>query len=566
MTEPIAKPRVRTRDRVGPSPADSLIKPPELPGSDVRRRVSRLLLLRTLVVSVVLGLSLWVLALDEQRERTAVWLQSLIIAATYLTSIVFGVLLRVGMAPRRVARPMQAADLAITSILVYVSGGAQSPYAFLYALSIIAAGALSYKRGAAIVTVASIASLVVVALAAWSRLVDIPPVGRLRPWEQSGPDLARTLGIQAAALIGVGALAFIFGDQLEKGAETLATTRKAAADLLTLHKDIVRSLASGLITIAPDGTVLTVNTAAADILRSSQTKLVGHSIERAMPGLLAQLAEGRGELRRADVTLPDLVIGVTVSPLRDDADRKIGSVINFSDLTELRRLELQIQRAERLAAIGQIAAGVAHEIRNPLASISGSIELLRTSPQASEDDKTLMNIVNREIKRLNELITDLLDYANPRPTEPVDFDLGMMVRETLQVARAEQAFAQVEMSSHTDEPLSLHADPSKLRQVLWNLLRNAADAATAGGKHVRVEVRGFLDVATITVEDDGPGIAKDKLPRIFDPFFTTKKQGTGLGLATCHAVVAEHGGRIDVDSALGKGTKMVVTLPRTPVA
>src|SRR5262245_4541797 len=332
MTEAIAKPRVRTRDRVGPSPADSLIKPPTLPGSDVRRRVSRLLLLRTLVVSVVLGLSLWVLALDEQRERMAVWLQSMIIAATYLTSIVFGVLLRVGMSPRKVARPMQAADLAITSILVYVSGGAQSPYAFLYALSIIAAGALSYKRGAAIVTVASIASLVVVALAAWWRLVDIPPVGRLRPWEQSVPDLARTLGIQAAALTGVGALAFIFGDQLEKGAETLATTRKAAADLLTLHKDIVRSLASGLITIAPDGTVLTANTAAADILHSSQTKLVGHSIEQAMPGLLAQLA-GRGELRRADLALPDLVIGVTVSPLRDDADRVIGNVINFSDLT-----------------------------------------------------------------------------------------------------------------------------------------------------------------------------------------------------------------------------------------
>jgi len=565
MTEPIAKPRVRTRDRVGPSPADSLIKTPALPGSDLRRRVSRLLLLRTIVVSVVLGLSLWVLVLDEQRVRAAVWLQSLIIAATYLTSIVFGVLLRTGMSAKKIARPMLAADLGITSILVYISGGAQSPYAFLYALSIIAAGALSYRRGAVAVTVASILSLVVVALASWARVIDLPVLGRLHPWEQSGADLARTLGIQAAALIGVGALAFIFGDQLEKGAETLATTRKAAADLLTLHKDIVRSLASGLITIAPDGTVLTANTAAADILRSSQTRMVGLPIEDVMPGLLALLAN-KGELRRADLALPELVVGVTVSPLRDDADRVIGSVINFTDLTELRRLEQQFRRAERLVAIGQIAAGVAHEIRNPLASISGSIELLRQSPQASDDDKTLMNIVNREIKRLNDLITDLLDYASPRPKEAVDFDLGVLVRETLQVARGEQAFADVEMSSHTDEPLSLHADPSKLRQVVWNLLRNAADAAGAGGKHVRVEVRGFLDVATITVEDDGPGIAKEKLQRIFDPFFTTKKQGTGLGLATCHAVVSEHGGRIDVDSDLGKGTKMVVTLPRTPVA
>ncbi|HEY0483518.1 MAG TPA: ATP-binding protein, partial [Kofleriaceae bacterium] len=556
------RPRTRSRDRLGPSPADSLIPAPVPPASDTGRRVIRLLLLRTLVVTAVLGLSLWILATAEEVPRSAVWLQSGIIAVTYLTSIVFGVMLRRGHAPRAVARPMQAADIAVTSLLVYVTGGAESPYIFLYALSIVGAGALSYRTGAVAVTLASISSLICVSLLAWTQAFALPAVSQIHPWEQTGVDFGRTLGINLAALIGVGALAFIFGDQLQRGAETLATTRKAAADLLSLHEDIVRSLSSGLITIAPDGIVLTANAAAADIL-GQPAALAGQPIDKLMPGLSALIATGHGELRRADLHLADdLTIGVTVSPLRDVRNHVIGRVVNFQDLTELRRLEAQSRRSERLATVGQLAAGIAHEIRNPLASISGSIELLRQGPAASDDDRTLMAIVHREIQRLNVLIGDLLGYANPRPPQPVDFDLGVMVEETLQVARGEQAFAAVDMVMEVDRPLPIHADPAKLRQVLWNLLRNAADAASLGGKHVHVDARHSLEATTIVVSDDGPGIAADQLARIFDPFFTTKAEGTGLGLATCHAIVAEHGGHIDVASEPGKGTRLVVSIPR----
>jgi two-component system sensor histidine kinase PilS (NtrC family) len=550
------------RDLATPSPGDSLVGHPVATPSDLRRRVSRLLLLRTLVVSVVLGLSMWLLTAGETPPRAAVWLQSSIIAATYLSLIGFGLTLRAGVSPRKVAILMQAADIAVTSLLVYVTGGAQSPYAFLYALSIVAAGALYYRRGAVAVTLGSIVALAIVALLAWKRVIDLPMVGQIRPWEQSGTGFARSLGVQLAAVIGVGALAFIFGDQLEKGAESLATTRKAAADLFTLHQDIVRSLASGLITIAPDGTVLTANQAGADILRRTVPDLAGKSIERAMPGLSAMLVESHGELRRADLDLGELTVGVTVSPLRDVRDQVIGRVVNFQDLTELRRLETHMRRAERLATVGQLAAGVAHEIRNPLAAISGSIELLRQTPQASDDDRTLMAIVHREIQRLNVLIDDLLDYANPRPSQHVDFDLAILVRETCQVAQGDKAFEEIELTCETDDAIAIRADSAKLRQVVWNLLRNAADASASGGKRVRVEARRDDTGSTVIVTDDGAGIAPDQLARIFDPFFTTKKKGTGLGLATCHAIIAEHGGHIDVDSEVGKGTKMVVRLPR----
>jgi len=566
MTEPLpfTRPRTRSRERLGPSPADSLIPTPAPPASDLARRVARLLLLRTLVVSVVLGLSLWILASADQVPQAAVWLQSGIIAVTYGTSIVFGVLLRRGFPARRVARPMQAADLVVTSLLVFATGGAESPYVFLYALSIVGAGALSYRGGAVAVTLASISALIGVSLLARTQVFALPGLSQIHPWEQSSVDLVRTLGINLAALIGVGALSFIFGDQLQRGVETLATTRKAAAELLTLHEDIVRSLSSGLITIAPDGIILTANVAAADILGQPPV-VAGQPIDKLMPGLSALVATGRGELRRADLQLADgLTVGVTVSPLRDVKNQVIGRVVNFQDLTELRRLEAQSRRSERLATVGQLAAGVAHEIRNPLASISGSIELLRQGPVASEDDRMLMAIVHREIQRLNVLIGDLLDYANPRPPQLVAFDLGVMVEETLQVARGEQAFADVVMAMEVDRPLPVHADPAKLRQVLWNLLRNAADAAATGGKHVHVDAHRGPYETLLIVSDDGPGIPADQLARIFDPFFTTKHKGTGLGLATCHAIIAEHHGHIDVTSEPGKGTQMVITIPRQP--
>jgi two-component system sensor histidine kinase PilS (NtrC family) len=526
-----------------------------------RRRVARLLLLRTLVVTVVLGLSLWLDAKSEARVRNAVWLQSMIIAATYVSSIVFGVMLRRGGAPSRVARPMLANDLVLTSALVYVTGGALSPYTFLFSLTIVTAGALLYRRGATVVTIFALGALVLISLLAWVHAVPLPLPANVTPWTQTGVQLARSLGIHVATMIGVGALSFIFGDQLQRGAETLATTQRAAADLLSLHQDIVRSLSSGLITLTPEGKVLTANEAAAEILKTDDAGLAGRSVEDVMPGLSALLDDaGGGELRRADLAVPgDLVVGVTVSPLRDVHDEVIGRVVNFQDLTELKRLELHARRAERLATVGQLAAGIAHEIRNPLAAISGSIELLRLSPQGSDDDRALMAIVNREIQRLNMLIGDLLDYTNPRPKQPVDFDLAVLVDEIVQVARADSAFAEVELAIELERPVPVHADPAKLRQVLWNLLRNAAEA---GGKHVRVDARPLAGGARIVVADDGPGIGKDVLARIFDPFFTTKPKGSGLGLATSHAVIAEHGGRIDVETAVGKGTKMVVSLPR----
>jgi two-component system sensor histidine kinase PilS (NtrC family) len=537
-------------------------------GRDLARRMVWLMLLRTVVVSLMLGLSYWLAwAGGSPWSSDAVIALSLIVGATYASTLVYALLVRAGVNPERLVWPQLAGDLLLTAGLVWITGGAQSAYGVFFALSIVGASTVHFRRGAVIVTAASLALMTAVCLLAWAGGLPVPVVPQVVPSDQTPAELGRSLGLNLAATAGVGVLSFILGDQLQRAAQSLATERRAVADLVTLHQDIVRSLSSGLVTVDPQWRVLTINQAATDILGIDAASAVGSDVERLLPGLRGKVGDRdpRQPLRRADLELArgerTLVVGISVSPLRDVHDAVVGRVINFQDLTDLRRMEQQMRRAERMATLGQLSAGIAHEIRNPLASISGSIELLRQGHVASEDDAALMAIVNREIDRLNGLISDLLDWANPRPPQIVDLDLAVLVDETVRVFRQDKSSG-VEVGLTTPRELVMAGDAAKLRQVVWNLLRNAAEAAAAGGGHVEVAVDGSADTAEIVISDDGAGIPREHLSRVFDPFFTTKKRGTGLGLATCHSIVTDHGGSLDVASDAGGGTRVVVRLPR----
>jgi two-component system sensor histidine kinase PilS (NtrC family) len=315
--------------------------------------------------------------------------------------------------------------------------------------------------------------------------------------------------------------------------------------------------------------VLTLNQAAREILMVP----AGAAPGRPLAALAAPIAEAldaldpRESARRIEVdhTLESgktLHLGITVSPLVDHTDRVHGRIINFQDLSEMREMELQVKQAERLATIGTIAAGVAHELRNPLASISGSIELLRSGAEDPADSAALMDIVTREVGRLDSLISELLEYTNPRPRQAVRFDLVELIRETLRVFSQDKKVEGVSVELETrDQPIHVTADPAKLRQVLWNLLRNAVEAARAGGGTVAVELSRSQEQALIDISDDGPGIAGDAVARIFEPFYTTRSGGTGLGLAIVRNIVSDHGGDIDVETEVGRGSRFSVSLP-----
>jgi two-component system sensor histidine kinase PilS (NtrC family) len=556
-----------------PSAAAAPPAPAEPSQPDRRRRLTYLMLFRVVLISLVLGATTlldWLGEVDLGGTG-ALGLYG-IIGVTYLLTLIYALWLRSGRRIGRLAHLQLTADLAIATVLMHMTGGAQSAYTFFFPLTVIGAAVVASRRTTAWVAASAAALFLLVGVLGWAGV--LPPLAgqAFRPYDLSAIELSRSLGLNMAALVGVSVLALSLSGQLQAASATLAVERSAAADLLVLHSDVVRCLSSGLVTVDPRDQVLTINQVACDILGTGPEAAVRAPVDRILPGLAARLGElgEHASLQRAELALArdgrELVLGVSVSPLHDRGGRFKGRVVNFQDLTDLRKMEQSMRQAERLAVVGGLAAGVAHEIRNPLASISGSIELLRQMPQADDDSRALMSIVMREIDRLNRLLTDLLDYANPRSLEIERLDLAGLVRDTIGVFSQDRGLSGVTVELAGGDqlgPLEMAGDAGKLRQVLWNLLRNAAEAAAQGGGHVAVEVAPEEREAVIRIRDDGPGIPPEHAQRIFEPFFTTKARGTGLGLATVHSLVSDHKGTIRFDSPPGGGTCFEVRLPYT---
>jgi two-component system sensor histidine kinase PilS (NtrC family) len=248
----------------------------------------------------------------------------------------------------------------------------------------------------------------------------------------------------------------------------------------------------------------------------------------------------------------------------------MGNILIFQDLTRLREMEEHLKRADRLAAIGKMAAGIAHEIRNPLASISGSIEILRDELGNSPQNQQLMGIVLREVNRLNALIADFLLFARPVSPGKEKIHLNRLIEEILEMFTHSPDFTpQIRLETQFQGDLYIQGDPHQIRQVFWNLFINAAQAMPGGGT-LRVELRRSSSspplsegrsYGEVAVSDSGTGIGEEERGKIFDPFFTTKERGTGLGLSIVHSLVESYGGRVTVQSRKGKGSVFSVYLP-----
>ena len=520
-----------------------------------RTRLTYVMLFRVGLVTLLLASALVAEIGAGVGEQTSPLVGTLfaLIVATYGLTIVFAVLLPRLKEVGRLAGVQVGSDLVLTTLLVHVTGGAESAFAFMYILVIVGA-AFVLGRGALIAAGAAVLLYVGDGVSA----SGVP----LRT-------LIRSLAVNAVAFAATGALATRLATELRRAGEHIASQGLKLRDLAALHQDVIRGLTSGLVTVARDGRILTFNNAAAEIIGRSAADCIGRPLTEIMPGLAAlQASVGDGALRRGEVAQAvdggreARTLGVSLSPLVDSSGRTVGRIVNFQDLTELRRMEAAMQRAERLAAVGRLAAGIAHEIRNPLAAISGSIELLSQTMQSDEakENKELMSIVMREVDRLNGLITDLLEFARPRALEPERLDVGATMAEMLKVFENDKRLGETPVELVADEAVLVDADPAQLRQVVWNLLRNAAEAAPK--QKITVEVRADGELVSLSIRDRGPGIAPEHRVRIFEPFFSTKEGGTGLGLATVHRIVDEHKGAVEFDCPADGGTAVTVRLPR----
>jgi two-component system sensor histidine kinase PilS (NtrC family) len=581
MSAPAALPGVASLAEAEPPPVSApsaATTPLPAPASPARRHVETLrtikylmvfrVALATLLLCVVVGAALGNGGVDSLSGPFARFGFGLLFT-TYLASLGYGIAYRRVRDPIRFAYFQITVDLVLVSILLHATGGGQSAFFFLYFLDVVAVALLAQRRGAAVAAGASAVLMVVVSVAGYWHALPLVPWQSWLPWEISGDDLALRLALNVLALGAVGVLATNLARQTRQAGERLTRHERYAGDLATLHENTIRSMTSGLVTLDLEGRVTSINEAGIEILGGPRVHLLGEPLEAYLPqlGLLLIEAGPQGTLRRAEITAhrPDGAVrnlGISAAPLADHAGRVIGRVIHFQDLTELRRMQLEVERAERLASVGRLAAGIAHEIRNPLASISGSMQMLKTMPGADADSRQLMDIAVREVDRLNRLITDLLDYARPRSEEHQRLDLGEQATEIV------RAFAQERREGirvRTDLPagVTVEAATGQLRQVLWNLIRNAADAMPDGGEiEIRLGIEGKR--AALAIRDHGPGIPPDRLERIFEPFYSTKPGGTGLGLATVARILADHGGAIDVASEPDQGATFTVRLPLAP--
>ncbi len=543
----------------------------------LRERLKWSLFLRVVVVTLMLGAAAAIQAGVREpavpRPLTALYA---LIGLTYALTVAYAILL-----PRLDRRlPLFAYlqvvhDLVFAAVTVALTGVLDSPFVVLYTLAIVNASLLLYRRGTALAVSLSGLSLAFVANlpSGWFAASPDEPLGWLlgpRGFAGGSADLGVALAL--AGFVAIGALASYLADQLRRASERLEAKSVDLAELEAMNRVIVQSIQSGLLTVSPDGRITSFNRSAQEITGRLPAEVLGRPVQELFPAIDLDQAS-RGDRWEVEYDRPSgeaLTLGFSVSALRDrereqaavaGSAASLGRIVLFQDLTPYKALEEEVRRADRLAAVGKLAAGMAHEIRNPLASMSGSVQLLKEElVTASPEHRRLMDIILRETDRLNELITDFLLFARPGHPKREPVDLAALVEETAALAGTARDRA-VSVDVRMERPLPLVGDARELRQVFWNLIVNAEQAMPRGG---RVEVRGRLaDAATIevTVRDGGDGIAAKDLPKIFDPFFTTKPNGTGLGLAIVHRIVQSHGGTIAVTSRPGTGTTFTLRLP-----
>ncbi len=513
-----------------------------------------------------------------------------------LATIGYGLILRRVKRFKRFAVLNIATDIAIVSALVHLSGGSDSPFAFLYVLIGVYGAILLERKGALICAVAGGLVYGIVILAGQRGWLPLRTIGPPDPT----PVLVSIWVIHAGGVVLVAWLASLLSAEVRRAGEALEQRTSDLSRLQTLHERTVESLRSGLLTTDLEGRVTSFNSEAERITHQDRSHVLGMDVEAILPGIRDHLvvdcegsevdppnSRGRMAYRAQDQTLHHLGIGTYV--LRDGVAGAEGHVVIFQDVTDVVEMEANLRQSERLAAIGELSASIAHEIRNPLAAISGSIEMLqgeRAGQEESADSAHLMKIALREVGRLNRLISDFLMYARPEPLNPETVQLQEVITDVLEMFDAARPGA-LEIDLAVEGGLTVFADHGQLRQVLWNLVLNAAEAMPDGG-HLRASARALTERDSqegsprgrrgqeeeegkarwleIVIADTGSGVSQDKLSRIFDPFFTTKDDGSGLGLATVHRIVQNHGGTIRLESELGVGTTVRIRLPGAGVS
>ncbi|HUQ33818.1 MAG TPA: ATP-binding protein [Pyrinomonadaceae bacterium] len=494
----------------------------------------------------------------------------LIFLTVVSVSLIYSVALRFNKRLRLQAGIQLFADVLIVTWLVWVTGDVRSPFAALYIIIISVASIFLGARAALVASVGCAAFFTGLSMAVvWGM---IPP-HEAAIVEVSTLKVVQSVGLNDIAFLFVGLLAARLAKRQSHYDVQLTEATQTLANLRALHERIVESIRSGVVTTDLQGRIYIFNAAAVEItgyeaeaVRGQEVSIFFGDLEERIRQSMSAAEAGEPSPRfESDCLTADglrLRLGFSIFPLFAESGETTGLVITFQDLTQVRALEETSRRQDRLAAVGRVAASIAHEIRNPLAAMRGSIQVLRSEMDGNSSQAELMEIILRESDRLNRIITDYLTYARPRSQAHTSVDVRELLQETFTLLRHSpelKASHNLE-EDYTREEAVVNADASQLKQVFWNITRNALQAMPDGGSlHAELKPAAGNRVR-ITLTDTGLGMSPEQVEHLFEPF-SSRTGGTGLGLSIVYQIIRDHGGTINVRSREGKGTTIAIELP-----
>jgi two-component system, NtrC family, sensor histidine kinase PilS len=538
---------------------------------DSASRLPALIAVRVIVVTLLFG---WATLIQISRPGAfPIDPFFFLIAVTYGLSVVYIATLRLAERYPWTLDVQLGADAILVSAFVLVTGGITSYFSSLYVLPIIAASTVRYRRGALqVATLSAVLYLGIVAAQFMNVSAYFPEA-----WSLGGGvslPTARfaqfTVAINLFGFFAAALLAGSLGERLRSANARLKDASHAMEDLRAFNERVIDSLVSGLVTADLDRRIVTFNRGAQSITGLAPAEAIGHDAAEVfqMPATFAARLTTLTETRSARADLEfrrhdgrTIEIGITATTLTFPNGRS-GFLFTFQDVTDIKRLERNARLQQRLAAVGEMAAGIAHEIRNPLASMSGSLQLLRQELPLSEEQTQLMDIVLRESDRLNDTIRSFLAYARPQRFVVSRLDVTKVVQDAATLLRnsADVREGHVVDVEAPDGPVWYEADENQIRQIIWNLATNGLRAMTSGGR-LLLGVTAEATEVVLSVADQGCGIPADELDGIFQPFKSSFEKGTGLGLAIVHRIVTDYNGAVQVSSTVGAGTTVRVKLP-----
>lgn len=542
---------------------------------DIQRPLRWLMIIRVVVATTLLVTAL-LIELISRGEATPNAFYHLT-GLTYLLSLAYALLFFRYKNSSVFALLQIVGDLLITSGFVYISGGVLSAFSFLYILSIITASILLYRRGAMLVACLSWVFYGGLVMLTFYGVVRSFPTPDARLAVITEKQVSYALFAHLLAFLAVGFLSSTLSEKLLQAGAELQAQRKDLEALQALHKNIIESIASGIVTTDLDGRITFLNKAAEQITGHSYPSQRGRTIASFLgepDDFLAGVSETLPGSRKYRFEKPyvsgdgrDVYLGITVSVLRERGGAPRGYTFIFQDLTEIRALEEELRLKDRMSVLGQMAAGVAHELRNPLAAMAGSVQILGQELELDGEQKELMQVILQESQRLERTISEFLLFARPRRFQPEPADLAGVLSESVVLLRNSEEFRPHHAVKTDFDPEGVHYvfDVDQMKQIFWNLAKNSLKSMPEGGdlaiRIVQVAGRG----PEISFSDQGVGMEPAQVQRCFQPFETSFEDGTGLGLAIVYRNVQEHGGRLSVLSTPGKGSCFTIHLPVEPM-